>query len=83
MFHLLWGKIAFRDFLINLNLNLIVKFTAIDEVSDGKLCVVEQVVEGFYQMKVFGQLLVEAFVPVGRRTIHADEVVKGLVCIPL
>ena len=41
---------AFRDFLINLNFNLIVKFTAIDEIGNGKLCVVEQVVEGFIQM---------------------------------
>ena len=63
--------------------NLIVKFTTIDEVGDGKFSVFEQVVKGLDQMKVFGQLLVEAFVPVGRRTIQPNEVVKGLVGIPL
>ena len=39
-------KILFED----LNFNLIVKFTAIDEVGDGKFGVVEQVMEGIYQM---------------------------------
>ena len=53
-------------FIPELNFDFIVKLTAIDKVSDGKIGVVEQVVEGLYQVQVFGQFLVEAFVPVGR-----------------
>lgn len=63
-------------FITELNFDFIVKLTAIDEVSDGKIGVVEQVVEGLYQVQVFGQFLVEAFVPVGRWTIHPDKFVK-------
>ena len=47
-------------FIPELNFDFVVKITAIDEVSDGKIGVVEQVVEGLYQVQVFGQFLVEA-----------------------
>ena len=63
-------------FIPKLNFDFIVKLTAIDKVGDGKIGVVEQVVEGLCQMQVFGQFLVEAFVPVGRWTIHPDKFVK-------
>ena len=63
-------------FIPKLNFDFVVKITAIDEVSDGEIGVVEQVVKGLCQVQVFGQFLVEAFVPVGRRTIHTNEVVK-------
>ena len=63
-------------FIPELNFDFIVKITAIDEVSDGEIGVVEQIVEGLYQVQVFGQFLVKAFVPVGRRTIHTNEVFK-------
>jgi len=63
-------------FIPELNFDFIVKLTAIDKVSDGKIGVVEQVVKGLCQMQVFGQFLVEAFVPVGRWTIHLDKFVK-------
>ena len=67
---------ALLCFITELNFDFIVKITAIDEVSDGEISVVEQIVEGLYQVQVFGQFLVEAFVPVGRWTIHPDKFVK-------
>ncbi len=63
-------------FITELNFDFVEKNTAIDEVSDGKIGVVEQVVKGLCQMQVFGQFLVEAFVPVRRGTIHPDKFVK-------
>ena len=69
-------SMALLYFIPELNFDFIVKITAIDEVSDGEVGVVEQVVESLYQVQVFGQFLVEAFVPVGRWTIHADKLVK-------
>ena len=69
-------SMALLCFIPEFNFDFIVKITAIDEVSDGKIGVVEQVVEGLYQVQVFGQFLVEAFVSVGRWTIHPDKFVK-------
>ena len=63
-------------FITELKFDFVVKLTAIDEISNGKIRVVEQVVEGINQMQVFGQFLVKAFVPVGRRTLHTDEFAK-------
>ena len=67
---------ALLCFIAELNFDFIVKITAIDEICDGEVGVVEQVVKGLCQVQVFGQLLVEAFVPVGWWTIHSDKFVK-------
>ncbi len=47
-------------FIPELNFDFVVKITAIVEIGDGEVGVVEQVVEGLYQVQVFGQFLVEA-----------------------
>ena len=51
---------ALLCFIPEFNFDFVEKITAIDEVGDGKISVVEQVVEGLYQVQVFGQFLVEA-----------------------
>ncbi len=65
--------------LFDFNIDFRLKLAHIDEVSNGKPHMVKEIVECTGQMQVFCQFLVKAFIPVRWWTVHANEMVEGIV----
>lgn len=64
--------------LVDFEVDFGVEVADVDEVGDGEHGVVEQVVECTREVQILGEFSIQALVPVGRRTIHADEAVEGV-----
>ena len=71
--------LAINDFVVDFHIDLRSKVPHEDEIGEGEIRVVEEVVERTDEVQLFGQILVQSLVPVGRRTGHADEVVERFV----
>lgn len=67
-----------RDRFVDVEVDFGVEVADVDEVGNGEHGVVEQVVESTCEVQILGEFSIKAFVPVGRRTIHADEAVEGV-----
>ena len=58
-------------------MDICLELADIDEVGDGKLRMVEKMVEGHGEVQVFGQLLVKTLVPVWWRAVHACQRIEA------
>lgn len=63
--------------LIDFNMDICLELANIDEVGEGKLRMIEKMVEGHGEVQVFGQLLVKPLVPVWRRTVHTRQCIEA------
>ena len=61
----------------HLHRNLCAKIPHENEIGEGEVGVVEEMMERGDEVQVFGELWIEPFVPVGWRTGQSNEVVKG------
>ena len=52
------------------------KLTDKDYICEGKVGVVKEIVEGIDKVQVFCENLIQAFIPIGQTTFHADKLMS-------
>ena len=57
------------------------KFVDKDYICEGKVGVVKEIVEGIDKVQVFCENLIQAFIPIGQTTFHADKLIERHVYI--
>ena len=67
----------YEDFNIDFRLEL----PHIDEICEGEVHVLKERVKLIDQMQVFCHFLVKPFVPIGRRAVHTNKRIKGVIFI--
>lgn len=67
------------NLFLDFDLEFCLELSYIDEVRDGKLHVVKEIVKSTDEVQVFCKFPVKSFVPVRGRAIHANEAFKALI----
>ena len=70
-----------RFLLDYFNIDLRSELPHIDEISNGKQHMLKEVMKLADKMKILCQLRIKSFIPIGRRTIHNNERIKGIALI--
>ena len=70
-----------RFLLYYFNIDFRSEVPHIDEIRYGKQHVLKEVMKLADKMKILCQLRIKSFIPIGRRSIHTNERIKGIALI--